>query len=77
MARFAVQNARNDRMRRADSAWSHLNVGGAPPALEMRLRTIRRKRVASRLMAATRFAVWIAGLSALAVITGALILSIH
>lgn len=75
MARFAVDNARDDRMQRARSAWFH--VGDAPPTLEMRLRTIRRRRMASRLAVATSSAIWIAGLSALMAIAGAGILSIH
>jgi hypothetical protein len=77
VARLAVDNARDDSEQRAGSAWSHLEVGAAPPTLEMRLRAIHRRRMASQLTVATRFAIWIAGLSALIAIAGAGILSIH
>jgi hypothetical protein len=75
VARFAVE-ARHDRTQRMGSAWLH-DLEGAPLTLEMRLQMIRRKRMASQLTVATWFAIWIAGLSALMVIAGAGILSIH
>lgn len=52
-------------------------VEGARPTLEMRLQAIHRKRRASHILAAIRFAIWIAGLSALTFIAGAGILGVH
>lgn len=50
----------------------------APQApLEMRLRVIRKKRLASRLSDATTLAIWIAGLAALSLVIGGGLFVIH